>query len=268
MKRIALILLIGIVIPEAEAQRTAADESFHYKVKEEVSYSSWQSPTEVLKNLEEQFDRAEQVFSLWVFKRIGGKPSQGAVPYNRSAHFGAWKNQSNSCLNTRAVVLKRDSQVPVKMRSSGCTVDSGLWSDPYSGRDYRNASDIQIDHFVPLKNAYINGAHSWSRSKRCVYTNFRGDREHLLPVLGRENGSKSDRPPSGYMPPNRAYHCRYVANWLRIKFTWGLALSEAEKQSIENTMRIENCSTPEFQITASQVQQLRRNIADREKDCL
>lgn len=262
MKRIILILMLSIISFHARGQ------DVHYRIKEGRAPSSWQGPGELLyAQFHEQVEELKQVFNMWEFALVQGRPDQGAVPYNRSRHFGSWRRGSASCLNTRADVLIRDSQIPVKMRSSGCTVDSGLWTDPYGGRDYRRASDIEIDHFVPLKNAYINGAHKWTAAKRCVYTNFLGDAEHLLPVHSKENGKKSDRAPDGYMPPQRSYHCRYIANWLRIKFTWGLALSSSEKERIENIIRGENCSLQEFQISPSELQRLRRFIADNEKTC-
>lgn len=271
LNRIILILLIGTasfcINSKAQAQNS---HSSHYRIKSDRwnTAPALQSPAElVYQVLEDHIQSLQDIFRLWEFDRVQGRPDEGAQPYNRNQHFGTWRRSQNSCLNTRAEVLIRDSRIPVKMRGSGCTVGSGLWTDPYGGRDYREASDVEIDHFVPLKNTYTHGAHAWNSRKRCVYTNFMGDREHLLPVYGRENGKKSDRGPEGYLPPQRAYHCRYITNWLRIKFTWGLALSSSEKEAIEATIRRENCSLESLQVTASQVSSLRRNIADKEKDC-
>ncbi|HEY8270913.1 MAG TPA: hypothetical protein VIG33_08485, partial [Pseudobdellovibrionaceae bacterium] len=93
------------------------------------------------------------------------------VPYNRKNHYGTWvrDRRENNCYNTRARVLIRDSQIPVTFNDKGCTVLSGQWYDPYSNQEYTQASDIQIDHVVPLKNSYVSGGWKWDSSTRCLY---------------------------------------------------------------------------------------------------
>lgn len=50
-------------------------------------------------------------------------------------------------------VLKRDGTNVVT--NSACAATSGTWKSPYDGATWTQASDIDIDHMVPLKNAWI-----------------------------------------------------------------------------------------------------------------
>lgn len=58
----------------------------------------------------------------------------------------------SSC-NTRDVVLKRDG-TNVVQSSTGCTITGGTWVSPYDGATWTASSDVDIDHLVPLSNAW------------------------------------------------------------------------------------------------------------------
>ena len=60
--------------------------------------------------------------------------------------------QHGEC-NTREEILKRDGTNVVV--DAKCVSTSGTWVCPYTGLPYYQASDIDIDHMVPLKNAWI-----------------------------------------------------------------------------------------------------------------
>ena len=184
--------------------------------------------------------------------------------YQRAKHFGTWIRDENAptCYNTRGLVLVRDSMVPVQNTSSGCSVSAGAWKDPYAGGTYYRADEVEIDHFVPLKNAYVSGAYRWNYSKRCLYANFMGNKFHLLPVLKRENRSKLDRGPDEYMPPNRAYRCQYLQQWLKVKLIWGLELTPPEKERIEELVKSENCNVRDFVFAANELQAQRQYVQD------
>ncbi len=38
--------------------------------------------------------------------------------------------------------------------ANGCTVQAGTWIDPYTGRTFTAAGDLNVDHIVPLKHAH------------------------------------------------------------------------------------------------------------------
>jgi len=71
--------------------------------------------------------------------------------------FPHWITQSGAC-NTREVVLKRDGTNTVQ--DSSCASTSGSWYSPYDGATWTAASDVDIDHMVPLSNAWkVRGRH-------------------------------------------------------------------------------------------------------------
>lgn len=77
-------------------------------------------------------------------------PLGSSSGYSR-AEFPHWIIQSGEC-NTREVVLKRDGTNVTQ--NAECAAVSGLWKSPYDGKSWTDADDIQIDHMVPLANAW------------------------------------------------------------------------------------------------------------------
>jgi hypothetical protein len=170
----------------------------------------------------------------------------------------------NNCLNTRGIVLKRDSSAAVDVNAN-CTVTAGLWHDPYTNRSYNDADEIQIDHVVALKNAYMTGAYQWNKAKRCLYANYLGNKFHLMSVNGPENMKKSDKSPSEYIPPNESYVCEYLRNWLEIKYIWNLRMTPREIKAIETEVEANDCSDDFMTIPASEIAS-QRNYMEKNKN--
>jgi hypothetical protein len=191
------------------------------------------------------------------------------VPYNRAKHFGSWLSDplDRPCLNTREKVLIRDSDRTVDLGPDGCTVKGGEWVDPYGGATHLRPVEVQIDHMVPLKNAYLMGASKWDAKARCVYANFLANDFHLLAVEGRLNQSKGDSDPSHWMPPNKQFHCTYLKDWLSVKMIWGLIMSPDEAQAISKLFKEEGCDPRSFQMTKSEITKQRRAISDKFEMC-
>lgn len=182
------------------------------------------------------------------------------APYNRAAQFGGWlvDPSGNSCMNTRAFVLKRDSATAPVMSANGCTVVSGTWNDPYTGLPHLKAADVQIDHVVALKNAYMTGAHEWNQAKRCLYANYMGNNYHLLSVDGPQNLKKSDYSPARYVPPNKAFVCEFLKDWLNIKLIWTLRITPPEADAIQNLVNSNNCDPAKFVVPAASLTEQRQ----------
>lgn len=275
-----MMLLVAITASHATAQETesSSPRDGFYTVKEQLLYSqkstSTMDPLEIAENIWEEANEGLSELSVGLYSLVdfdfhNERYGNVSEPYKRQTHFGGWVDdqRDEDCYNTRAKVLIRDSLVAVRFNSSGCSVASGKWADPYGGRDYTRASDIQIDHFVPLKNAYISGAYKWNREKRCLYANYLGNPFHLLPVYGRENSAKGDKTPEGYMPPNRSYQCDYVAQWLKVKLIWSLGLTSTEKTTVLDLIKNNHCSSTEMTFTAQELVEQRRFIADNMNLC-
>ena len=140
-----------------------------------------------------------------------------------------WIDEDSDCINTRHEVLIAESLSPVTMVDIDvCRVDQGLWSDPYTGLSFTSASELDVDHMVPLANAHASGAWRWSVEERRAYANDQVDEHHLIAVQASANRSKGSRGPEGWQPPNAAHHCDYAHNWITIKARWGLSATAAE----------------------------------------
>ncbi|KHD88408.1 MAG: hypothetical protein OM95_09805 [Bdellovibrio sp. ArHS] len=262
MKTLFLIMLL-LAGGKARAQYYMVEES-PQSPSQKTSLNPLDVSAELISETHDWNELADRVLSLLNFSYSSEKYADYSERYNRAKHFGSWlrDHSDGTCHNTRAKVLIRDSSVQVSFSANGCTVTAGHWADPYSNRDYQRASEIQIDHFVPLKNAYISGAYKWNWQRRCLYANYMGNEYHLLSVYGPENSSKSDKTPEGYMPPNRAYQCQYLAQWLKVKLIWSLALSVSEKKAVEELAQANHCTAAELSFSQSDLAAQRRYIAN------
>jgi hypothetical protein len=100
--------------------------------------------------------------------------------------FNHWITISGTC-NTRETVLKRDGSGVVT--SSACASTSGSWYSDYDGLTFTVASELDIDHLVPLvslspandtemqilrrsqKEAWVSGARTWTDARREQFAN-------------------------------------------------------------------------------------------------
>jgi Protein of unknown function (DUF1524) len=197
-------------------------------------------------------------------------PPQPTEKYARDHHFGSWIDFSSepSCLTTRGLVLARDTTAPIEVYPDDpCYVLKGKWWDPYTNKQFVDAKKVQVDHVVPLKEAYIAGAYKWSWKKRCAYSNFLGNNYHLIAVDGPTNTQKSDQGPDRWMPPNQQFHCEYVSHWLHIKAIWNLMLSEDEVLAIRQVIKSNRCDPSLFKMSSRELTQQRAAIADIERQC-
>lgn len=149
-----------------------------------------------------------------------------SLKYNRDSLFGYWIDEDKDCQNTRAEILIARSARPVTFTTtSKCTVDSGEWIDPYTGNVHYTASELQIDHIVPLADAWRSGAWSWSKQERVAFAN---DTMHLVAVESAVNLQKSDQGPEDWMPPNSNVWAFYATQWIRSKNRYGLSARPSE----------------------------------------
>lgn len=66
-------------------------------------------------------------------------------------------------------MLKRDGSNVVT--DNACAATSGTWYSDYDGATWTAASDVDIDHIVPLKEAWVSGAKDWTVSQRESFAN-------------------------------------------------------------------------------------------------
>ena len=156
---------------------------------------------------------------------------RNAGSYDRDL-FPHWITISGRC-NTRETVLKRDGTSVVT--STSCAATSGRWYSPYDGVTWTAASDLDIDHVVPLAEAWRSGASSWTTSKR---QNFANDltRPALIAVTDDVNQAKGDKDPAAWQPPRTDYRCTYSKMWIATKHYWRLTLQTSEKTALQTML--------------------------------
>ncbi|MEU6521393.1 HNH endonuclease family protein [Streptomyces sp. NPDC046924] len=148
--------------------------------------------------------------------------------YNRDL-FPHWITVSGTC-NTRETVLKRDGANVVT--DSSCAATSGSWYSPYDGATWTAASDVDIDHLVPLAEAWDSGARNWTTAQRQAFANDLS-RPQLLAVTDNVNQSKGDKDPAEWMPSRTAYRCTYARAWVQVKYYYGLSVDSTEKSALQ-----------------------------------
>ena len=147
--------------------------------------------------------------------------------YSRD-QFPHWISQGGGC-DTRDRVLVRDGQ-DVNV-SADCGITSGTWRSFYDGLTFTDSSRVDIDHVVPLANAWRSGAKRWSRERRRQFANDL-DNSQLIAVSASSNRSKSDQGPDSWKPPRRAAWCLYSRWWVQVKRAWRLTVIRAERTEL------------------------------------
>ncbi|AXB45602.1 HNH endonuclease family protein [Amycolatopsis albispora] len=151
--------------------------------------------------------------------------------YDRE-QYPHWSAHENNC-NTRELVLKRDG---TDVRTgSDCAPSSGTWTSPYDWETWTKASDVDIDHVVPLGHSWVSGARSWTKERREQFANDL-ERPQLITVTDNVNQQKSDKAPDEWKPPLVSYWCAYAGDWIEVKHHYGLTVTEREKTALSEML--------------------------------
>lgn len=150
--------------------------------------------------------------------------------YSRE-RFPHWRDAGRNC-DVRDTVLKRDGK---NIKLSGCNVVGGKWVSGYDGRSFSDPSDVDIDHMVPLANAWRSGADKWNDDRRGDFANDL-TRPQLRAVSATSNRSKGDQDPSQWRPSNRNIWCGYAVDWIAVKHFWQLRITTAEKAALSDML--------------------------------
>lgn len=141
--------------------------------------------------------------------------------------FADWYDADRNGCNTRKEVLIAESLDPIQIGSK-CAISGGRWFSIYDNVETTDSSTFDIDHMVPLSEAWGSGAWNWNADQRKHFANDLDQPIFLIAVTASSNRSKSDRDPAEWMPPNAVYHCEYVRIWIEIKRAWDLSVDQAE----------------------------------------
>ena len=168
-----------------------------------------------------------------------GEGAEHAAGYDRSM-FSLWSDEGNGC-DARDEVLIAEARTAPRV-GAGCALSGGTWRSRYDGLSTGDASSFDIDHMVPLNEAWQSGAWSWSAATRKAYANDLGYGASLIAVSAHANRSKGDREPQDWMPERAVYACRYVRQWVAVKWRWHLTVNSAERAFLRAELR--GCGWP------------------------
>lgn len=143
--------------------------------------------------------------------------------------FEHWVDADGDGCDTREQVL-------IDEKTAGsvedCKVSGGKWLSYYDGKEWTKSTDVDIDHLVPLAEAWDSGAKSWDAARLRSYANDLGDERTLVAVTDNVNQEKSDQDPAEWLPPLKSVRCRYAAEWVAVKLRWGLSADDAERDRL------------------------------------
>ncbi len=154
---------------------------------------------------------------------------------NRSGYtrdqFKLWVDADGDGCDTRKEVLIVEADDPVSV-GSGCALSGGRWFSYYDRVSWTDSGRIDIDHVVPLAEAWDSGASAWTAAQRQGYANDLADSRTLVGVTDSVNQSKGDQDPTTWMPTYDK--CRYLREWVAVKVRWRLAVDGSEKSAISS----------------------------------
>jgi len=162
--------------------------------------------------------------------------------------FNLWVDADGDGCDTREEVLIAEAREGPQI-DPGCDIGAGLWFSYYDRRFWRDPSDLDIDHLVPLAEAWDSGARKWNAKTRERYANDLGDPRPLVAVTDNVNQSKGDQDPADWMPTFN--QCRYVKQWVADKIRWHLTVDDGEKSFLRG--RAANCSNTIIKIQRARV---------------
>ena len=149
-----------------------------------------------------------------------------------------WIDKDRDCQNTRHEVLIEESLKAATFKSDKqCQVATGEWLAPYTGVIVTDATKLDVDHMVPLKNAHDSGGWAWDKNKKAAYANEMGYADHLIAVTASANRKKGARGPEEWKPANQGYWCDYAIDWVQIKVYWELSATKVEWAALQEMLK-------------------------------
>lgn len=158
--------------------------------------------------------------------------------YSHVRFMPSWIPAEGTC-DTREVVLRRDATVVTT--DPECRAIEGTWYSQYDGLTLHSEEQMDVDHLVPLANAWVSGADKWTDAQRQTFANDLV-RPELIAVSESVNLDKAGGSPASWRPPRRAYWCTYARAWITVKRHYGLTVTTKEKRALARMLG--TCATP------------------------
>ena len=180
---------------------------------------------------------AEKITLVITEDQIGG--------YSRSL-FKHWIDADKDGCNTRYEVLIAEAIVKPTI-GARCYLSGGKWKSLYDGKVFTNPTGLDIDHMVPLAEAWRSGAWAWTSAQRMDFANDLDDSRSLLAVTASLNRSKGDKDVAGWLPAKA--QCAYISNWIAVKWRFELTVDPIEGEFLQS--KITSCKITNVVISNS-----------------
>ncbi|WP_329616515.1 HNH endonuclease family protein [Streptomyces brevispora] len=151
--------------------------------------------------------------------------------YERDS-FHLWVDADKDGCDTRKEVLLAEA-VKAPEKGARCALTGGEWLSYYDEVTVDAATKLDIDHVVPLAEAWDSGASKWDADRRERYANDLDADRSLVAVTARTNRQKADRDPAEWLPPAASAQCTYGADWVGTKLRWKLTADAKERAALE-----------------------------------
>lgn len=175
--------------------------------------------------------------------------------YDRSL-FKHWIDADKNGCDTRKEVLIAEATIKPKVGAK-CLLSGGKWTSAYDGITYTKDAGLDIDHVVPLAEAWRSGAWAWTAQQRQDFANDLTDSRVLIAVTASANRSKGDQDVKTWLPAKNK--CSYVEMWVAVKIKYSLTFDSGELlviQSYLTSCPITNISVsvlPDYETVTNQV---------------
>ena len=147
--------------------------------------------------------------------------------------FRHWIDADRDGCDARREVLILEAVVAPTV-GEGCSLTGGSWYSAFDGATITDASEVDMDHMVALKEAWDSGAHAWDSDRRRAFANDLDLSEALIGVTRSSNRSKGADDPAEWLPPLVSYHCQYIEDWMVVKIKWELSVDAREFNALRS----------------------------------
>lgn len=157
-------------------------------------------------------------------------------------------NKKDNCL----VEIKEDSDI----KDIKLVMDESFRYE--ENDDIKNTQILDIDHIVPLENAWFSGGWNWKPWQMKSYANDMTP-GHLEVSPAGMNRSKSDKPINKWIPSiynnsnskpktelknikiDSKANCEYASNYAAVKYRWNLGITDREKDTLKTIVNHSKC---------------------------
>jgi hypothetical protein len=156
--------------------------------------------------------------------------------YSRNL-FKHWIDVDKDGCDTRAEVLIEEAKVKPKVGLK-CKLTGGEWFSSYDGKTITKSSLLDVDHMVPLAEAWRSGAWKWTSAQRQEFANDLDlITNSLVAVSASSNRSKGDRDPASWLPKmGKEDVCQYLKDWIDVKWKYSLTVDQKESKKLQEEM--------------------------------